>query len=215
MEKILFSDDEFAKLKNAIIVYEWGQKILISKLQILSEALDNTPDSNPIEHMKWRMKKPLHIAKKLHRLGHELTTENAKKYLTDIAGIRIICSFSNDIKTIVDLLRIMPDIKITTEKDYIAIPKPSGYRSYHLIVEVPVYYLGKTEKVSVEVQLRTSAMDFWATLEHKVKYSHQNGVPHDISEALIRCADQISELDNTMFIIHDIINLIEKGEVVF
>jgi len=219
-DEILFSREEFKKVKEALHIYGWAQKILLSKLQILSEALDSlTEDSlteaNPIEHMKWRVKNPIRIARKLHRLGHDVTAQSMRENLTDIVGFRIICAFSQDIKTIVDMLKTMPDTKIIREKDYITNPKPSGYRSYHLIIEIPVYYLGTTEIVPVEIQLRTSAMDFWATLEHKVQYTHQGLMPRELREALAACADQIADLDNRMFVIHDIVNLIEKKELYF
>jgi putative GTP pyrophosphokinase len=127
-----------------------------------------------------------------------------------MAGIRIICSYAKDIYSLVDILKSLPDTKILSEKDYISNPKPSGYRSFHIIMEIPVYYSGKTEEIPVEVQIRTAAMDFWATLEHKVRYKYNEHIPQHLSDELSICADKIAELDDRMFLIHDIISLINQ-----
>jgi len=139
-----------------------------------------------------------------------VTADNARKYLKDIAGIRIICSYAKDIYFLIDLLRSMPDVNVLEEKDYISTPKPSGYRSYHLIVEVPVFYSNETEHVKVEVQIRTEAMNFWSTLEHKVRYKYQDQIPLHLEEELVVCADRIAELDNRMYLIHEIVSLINE-----
>jgi putative GTP pyrophosphokinase len=104
----------------------------------------------------------------------------------------------------------MPDAKVLKEKDYVGNPKPSGYRSYHLIMEIPVYYSGKTEAIPIEFQIRTNAMDFWATLEHKVRYKYKEHIPGHLCDELVLCADKIAELDDRMFLIHDIISLINQ-----
>lgn len=205
-----FSEDEYVKMKNLLLVYEWGQKLLMTKLQVLIDALGNFQNSSPVEHLKTRIKSPQSIAQKLYKLNLEINADNAKAHLTDIAGIRIICSFAKDIYSLVDVLRSIPDTKILTEKDYIENPKPGGYRSYHVIMEIPVFYSGKTEEIPVEVQIRTAAMDFWATLEHKVRYKYKEQIPKHLSDELVICADKIAELDNRMFLIHDIISLINQ-----
>ena len=119
----------------------------------------------------------------------------------DIAGVRIICPFTRDIYHLVELMRAMPDIKIREERDYVKNPKTSGYRSYHLIIEIPVFYSGQTVPVIMEIQIRTEAMNFWATLEHEARYKYQGDIPDHLSDELVICADKIAELDHRMFLI--------------
>ena len=207
---IRFSDEEFARLKNLLLIYEWGQRTLLTKLNIMHDDFRNFQGSNPIEHIKGRIKSPESIAQKLHKLQVDITADNAKKYLRDIAGVRIICPFARDIYYLTGLLKSMPDLNILEEKDYVSNPKGSGYRSYHVIVEIPVFYSGKTEHVVVEVQIRTEAMNFWATLEHKARYKYQEHIPQHLCDELVICADKIAELDNRMFLIHEIISLINQ-----
>jgi len=205
-----FSDEESLRLKKMLLVYEWGQRTLLTKLSIIHEDLLNSGDSSPIESVKGRIKSPDSIAKKLHGKGLDITADNAKKHLRDIAGVRIICPFSKDIYYLVDLLRTMCDTNILDEKDYVTDPKSSGYRSFHVIMEIPVFYSGKTENVPVELQIRTEAMNFWATLEHKAKYKYNEHIPQHLSDELVICADKIAELDKRMFLIHEIITLINQ-----
>ena len=143
-------------------------------------------------------------------MGVDVTVENAKKHLRDIAGARIITSFAKDVTFLVELLRLMPDVNIFEEKDYINSPKSSGYRSYHMIMEVPVFHSGVMEYIPVEIQLRTSAMNFWATLEHKARYKYREHVPEHLGNELVVIADKIAELDQRMFLIHEIISLINE-----
>lgn len=201
-----FSNEEFALLKKSLTVYEWAQRTLLTKLSIIRESLETTHESNPIDYIHARLKAPESIAQKLHRLGHDITAANAKEHLKDVAGVRIICPFARDIYYLVGMLRSLPDTKVLLEKDYISKPKPSGYRSYHVILEVPIFHCDKTEYVPVEVQIRTEAMNFWSTLEHKARYKYQNDVPQHLCDALTICADKISELDNQMFLIHETIH---------
>ena len=207
---VRFSLEEFAELKNLLIVYEWGQRTLLTKLNIMCEDFKNFQENNPIENIKGRIKSPESIAQKLHKMNVAITANNAQKYLKDIAGIRIICSYAKDIYHLVDLLRSMPDVNILDEKDYVGTPKPSGYRSYHVIMETPVFYSGKTEDITVEVQIRTEAMNFWSTLEHKARYKYQEHIPQHLCDELVICADKIAELDNRMYLIHEIISLINQ-----
>ena len=211
--EVRFSNEEFAQVKDMLLLYGWAHEILITKLKVLRESLENFTDTTPIEHMKYRLKTPLNIAQKLHRMGHDITAHNARTKLKDIAGIRIICPFSKDIYDLVDLLRQMPDTRVELEKDYVTTPKATGYRSYHVIMEVPVYYLGKIEKVPVEVQLRTSSMDFWATLEHKARYSYKNHIPKELTDGLVACADDIAQLDARMFTLHNVLTLYQGGKL--
>jgi len=207
---VRFSEEEFTRLKNVLFIYEWGQKTLLTKLNIIQEDLKHFHENNPIEHIKGRIKSPESIAQKLRKLDVEITAENVRKHLKDVAGVRIICPFAKDIHYLVGLLRAMPDVNILDEKDYVSNPKPSGYRSYHVIMEIPVFYSGKTEYVAVEVQLRTEAMNFWSTLEHKARYKYQDHIPQHLCDELVICADKIAELDHRMFLIHEIISLINQ-----
>jgi len=206
--KMRFSEEEFTKLKKLLRIYAWGQQTLLTKLNITHEDFRHFQNNNPIEHIKGRIKAPESIAQKLHNKGLALTAENAKKHLKDIAGVRIICPFAKDIYELAELLRSMPDVNILAEKDYVSSPKPSGYRSYHIIMEIPVFYSGKAEHVVVEVQLRTEAMNFWSTLEHKARYKYHDHIPQHLCDELVVCADKIAELDERMFLIHEIISLI-------
>jgi len=207
---VRFSEEEFARLKNLFFVYEWGQRTLLTKLNIMQEDFKNFQENNPIEYITGRIKSPESIAQKLHKMDVEITAENVKRYLKDVAGIRIICPFAKDIHYLVGLLKAMPDVNILDEKDYVSSPKPSGYRSYHVILEIPVFYSGKTENVVIEVQIRTEAMNFWSTLEHKARYKYQDHIPQHLCDELVICADKIAELDNRMFLIHEIISLINQ-----
>ena len=206
----VFSGDEYEKARNLLLVYEWGQKLFLTKMQILFDSLSHFHDHNPIEHIKTRIKSMENIAAKLEKLNKEITAESAEKNLTDIAGIRIICSYAKDIYQLAELIKTMPEVSVLTEKDYVTNPKKSGYRSYHLIVEIPVFYSGKNKTIPVEIQIRTAAMDFWASLEHKVRYKYHEHIPKHLSDELGICAEKIAELDNRMFLIHDIISLINQ-----
>ena len=209
---VRFPDEEFTKLKNIMLIYQWGHDIMMTKLNIIYEDFVNFQSKNPIENIRSRMKAPESIAQKLHSLGFDLTADSARENVKDIAGIRVICTFAKDIYSLAEILRAMPETRVISEKDYVSNPKPSGYRGYHFIIEIPVYYSGNTENIPVEVQIRTSAMDFWATLEHKVKYKYLEHIPQHLSDELVFCADKIAELDRRMFLIHDIISLINQDD---
>jgi len=210
---ILFNSEEFAKVKNLLNIYRWGLRTLRTKLDIIHEDLKHVQDNSAIDYMMERIKTPESIAQKLHNLGVDITAENARKYLKDIAGIRIITSFADEIYFLADIIRSIPDVTILVEKDFVSNPKPSGYRSYHLIAEVPIFFSGKVECITAEIQIRTSAMNFWATLEHKARYKFKGEIPAHLSSELSAIADKTAELDKRMFTIHDIINLInEKKE---
>jgi len=206
---IRFEAQEFEKLKRQLPVYEWGLRVLLTKLSIINEDLHILQDNGAIGYIKSRIKNPESIAQKLHKLGFDLTADNVKTHLRDVAGIRIICPFAKDIYFLAGIIREMPDIAILDEKDYVNNPKSGGYRSYHIIVEVPVYFSGKTEMVPVEVQIRTEAMNFWATLEHKARYKYSEQVPQHLSDELVEIANKIAELDYRMFAIHE--DIVSRG----
>jgi len=205
-----FPAEEFAQLKRIMLIYEWGRNILLTKLNIISEDFRNFETNNPIEYITSRMKAPESIAQKLFDIGEALTAEKAKEHIKDIAGIRITCTFARDIYTLADILRSMPETAVLSEKDYVSHPKPSGYRGFHFVMEVPVYHNGHVERVPVEVQVRTAAMDFWATLEHKVKYKYNEHIPKHLSDELVVCAEKIADLDDRMFMIHYAISLLNQ-----
>lgn len=200
---VLFSPEEFARLKKELVLYRCALSNMEMRVWTLLEEFQNLQVYNPIEHVKSRLKSPESIAAKLNSRGLELTAENARNHLTDIAGIRCICSYEKDILSLAEVITRQPDIKILKQRDYIKEPKPSGYRSYHLIIEVPIYLTEQTERLPVELQIRTQAMDFWASLEHKVRYKFTDGMPEAIVRNLWECAEKISELDKQMFQIQD------------
>ena len=153
---------------------------------------------NPIEHIKARMKTSESIVKKLKSRGYESTIENMVEHVNDIAGIRVICSFTSDIYRIADMLAAQDDLRILATKDYIKSPKPSGYKSYHMLVTVPVFLSNRVVEVKVEIQIRTVAMDFWASLEHKIYYKFEGNAPEHIQQSLVNCARIVEQLDAEM-----------------
>lgn len=184
--------------KNELLVYKFALDEMDTKFSIISQEYNLIHGHNPIEHTKSRIKSFESIVNKLARKGCDITTQGAKEYIHDIAGVRIICSFIQDIYNIMDVLRQREDLKILEVKDYIQHPKPNGYRSLHLIVEIPVYLTNRVEHVKVEIQVRTIAMDFWASLEHKIYYKLQNDVPHQLTDELKEAADIAHYLDEKM-----------------
>ena len=204
---MLFPSTEFAKLKQLLPIYECALINMGTRIDIMLKDFAEFQPYNPLEHVKKRIKKPESIAEKLHRQNLDITSENALKYLTDIAGMRCICYYAKDIFYMADIFKRQPDLKLRSEKDYITTPKPSGYRSYHLILDVPVHLTDRTEIIPVEVQIRTQAMDFWATLEHKVKYKYRNEMPEHLSNELVQCAEKIAELDDRMYLIQEIVDI--------
>ncbi|MCT4595399.1 MAG: GTP pyrophosphokinase family protein [Anaeromicrobium sp.] len=183
---------------NLLLLYRFALSEVNTKLSILNEEFQFIHSHNPIEHIKSRVKSTNSIVSKLSRKGHEVTLENARKYIHDIAGIRIICSFTSDIYTIYELIEKQSDVNIIEIKDYIKNPKPNGYQSLHLIVEIPVFLSDRTAPIKVEIQIRTIAMDFWASLEHKIFYKFNKFVPEGITDQLKECADVITHLDYRM-----------------
>lgn len=182
-----------------------GVKEVSTKLEILNEEFQDTHERNPIHSMKSRIKSPKSIVEKLSRKGFPLNTESAVSNLDDIAGIRIICPYIEDIYTVKQLLEAQDDVEIIRVTDYIANPKPNGYRSLHLIVKVPVFFSNHKASIKVEVQIRTIAMDFWASLEHQLRYKaiDAENIPESIANELKECADTIAMTDLRMQDIHN------------
>ena len=195
---MLIEEMKSDQLREAMMLYESALEEVNAKLHILNREFAVRLKSNPIEHIRSRLKSPASIANKLKKKGVEATWENALMYVDDIAGIRIICSFNEDIYTLAAVIESQPFLKILRIKDYIRHPKANGYRSYHIIMEVPVYLAGKEEHVKVELQIRTIAMDFWASLEHKIRYKFESSIPEQINSELLFCADMVASLDEKM-----------------
>ena len=192
------------------LIYSAALRQIETKMEILNDEFQHVHQYNPIEHIKARMKTPESIVKKLKRNGYESTIENMVKYINDIAGIRIICSFTSDIYRIADMISEQRDIRVIAVKDYITFPKASGYKSYHMIVTVPVYLSDRTVDTKVEIQIRTVAMDFWASLEHKIHYKFEGDAPEHIKSELIECAKMVSDLDARMLSLNDEILAISR-----
>ncbi|ETB70295.1 GTP pyrophosphokinase [Bacillus sp. CPSM8] len=184
--------------KNELLVYKFALDQMDTKFSIISQEYNLIHGHNPIEHTKSRVKSFESLINKLVRKGCDITTKAAKEHINDIAGLRIVCSFLSDIYNMVEVLKEHEDIKILNMKDYIKNPKPNGYRSLHLIVEVPVYLTNRVEHAKVEIQIRTIAMDFWASLEHKIYYKLNNEVPNQLTDELKEAADIANYLDEKM-----------------
>ncbi len=182
--------------------YKFGMDEVITKLSILREEFSQTHDYNPIEHISSRLKSLDSVVAKMHRKGIEPTFDTIRETITDIAGVRVTCSFVSDAYRLAELLTAQPDITVLKAKDYIAEPKDNGYRSLHLIVEVPVFLSTGAHPVAVEVQIRTIAMDFWASLEHKIYYKYERQVPQELLDGLTDAAHTAAELDARMERLH-------------
>ena len=196
-------DSEVESWEEVILIYRSALKQIATKLEILNDEFQHVHRYNPIEHIKSRLKTSESIVKKLRRQGHESTIHNMVQYVNDIAGIRVICSFTSDIYRIAEMITNQGDIKVISVKDYLVNPKPSGYKSYHMLVSVPVYLSDRIVDTKVEIQIRTVAMDFWASLEHKIHYKFEGKVPEGIETELVECAKMISDLDAKMLLLND------------
>ncbi|MBO4337227.1 MAG: GTP pyrophosphokinase family protein [Lachnospiraceae bacterium] len=203
MEYIPNMQDDVDNWEEVQLVYKSALKEIGTKLEILNDEFGHVHQYNPIEHIKSRIKSSESIVKKLKKNGYETTIPNMVKYVNDIAGIRVICSFTSDIYRIADMLISQNDIKVVSVKDYILNPKPSGYKSYHLIVTVPVFLSDRILDVKVEIQIRTVAMDFWASLEHKIHYKFEGNAPDHIRRELVECAMMVSDLDAKMLSLNE------------
>lgn len=191
--------------KTIIFLYNSALKEVGTRLEILNDEFQHVHQYNPIEHIKTRIKTPESIVKKLKRYGKETSIENMVKYVNDIAGVRLICSFTSDIYQLAEMIGNQSDLKVLSIKDYIKKPKESGYKSYHMLVSVPIYLSDSVVDTKVEIQIRTIAMDFWASLEHKIYYKFEGNAPDYISQDLRECAKMVSELDDKMLSLNNAI----------
>ncbi len=203
MDNINYNAEGVDSWKNIILHYNSALKEVGTKLEILNDEFQHIHKYNPIEHIKSRIKTAESIVNKLKRRGYESTIENMVKYVNDIAGIRVICSFTSDIYRIADMLAKQSDIRVLSIKDYIRNPKESGYKSYHMIVSVPIFLSYGSQETRVEIQIRTVAMDFWASLEHKINYKYEAEVPEHIKRELLECAEMVSDLDAKMMSLNE------------
>lgn len=197
----LYSDID--SWNTVMFLYNAALKEVETKLDILNEEFKHVHKYNPIEHIKTRIKTPESIAKKLKNHELDITIENMVKHVKDIAGVRIICSFTSDIYRLAAMIERQSDLKILSIKDYIKNPKDSGYKSYHMIVSVPVFLTDSIVDTKVEIQIRTIAMDFWASLEHKIYYKFEGQAPDYIREDLKECADMVAALDDRMLSLNE------------
>ena len=187
------------QFQEAMMMYTCAIREIKTKLEVLNDELSVKNQRNPIEMIKSRVKKPMSILEKLQRRGFEVSLEAMQANLDDVAGIRIICSFLDDIYEVAEMLVRQDDVRVIAVKDYIKNPKPNGYRSYHLIIEVPVFFTECKRSMRVEVQIRTIAMDFWASLDHQLKYKKEVGdSSEEISAELRECAEVIAQTDERM-----------------
>lgn len=185
--------------KSLMFLYDSALKEINTKIEILNQEFVHLYGHTPIEHIKSRLKTPESIVKKLKRNDQEVTIDNMVEKLSDIAGIRIICSFNQDIYQIADMIARQEDVNVLYVKDYIKQPKPNGYKSYHMVVTIPIYLAGGPVDTKVEIQIRTVAMDFWASLEHKIYYKFEGNAPASLQAELKACADMVDMLDAKMF----------------
>ncbi len=183
--------------------YKFGMDEVLTKINVLREEFEHTRDYSPIEHVNYRLKTLERILEKTDRYGCEPTLESIRHSIRDIAGIRITCSFVSDAYWVAEMLCSQPDLRVVEVKDYINRPKLNGYQSLHVILQVPVFLSNRTEFVYVEVQIRTVAMDFWASLEHKIYYTYEGEVPSEILDELRDAAEKASALDAQMADIRD------------
>ena len=191
--------------QNIMFLYNSAIKEVRTKLDIMNDEFQYIHQYNPIEYIKSRIKTPESIVKKLKRHGYESTMQNMVEYINDIAGIRVVCSFTSDIYRLAEMIGKQKEFTIVYIKDYLKHPKESGYRSYHMLVTVPIQTSRGVMNTKVEIQIRTIAMDFWASLEHKIYYKFEGNAPEYISKDLQECAAIVSDLDAKMLSLNEAI----------
>ena len=210
MTSIPKADSQVDRWRSVMFLYDSALKKVNTKIEILNNEFNSRYDYNPIEHIKSRLKSADSIVKKLKKDGYEVTIETMMEHLSDIAGVRIICSFISDIYQIADMIARQDDVTVLHVKDYIKHPKPNGYKSYHMVVTVPVYLTDGPVETKVEIQIRSVAMDFWASLEHKIAYKFEGNAPERLLQELKACADMVDVLDAKMFSLNQAITAIAE-----
>lgn len=208
-------ESEGADTWNSVMfLYSAALKKMETKLIILNDEFQNTHLYNPIEYIKSRLKKPKSITKKLKRNNRDDDIKSMVKYCNDVAGIKLVCSFTSDIYRLAEMIERQGDITVISVKDYIKNPKDSGYKSYHMLVTIPIFLSDNTIDTKVEIQIRTIAMDFWASLEHKIYYKFEGDAPEYIRRDLQECSGIVSMLDAKMLQLNDAIQKAKKDQVV-
>ena len=197
-------DTNNEKFKDIMYIYSQALKVVEQKINIIKYDYEYNEEYHSIDHVMSRIKSPESILKKMQKDNKKCTYKDMIEDINDIAGIRIICPLKSDVYKIRDYIREFNDIEIIKEKEYIEHPKESGYKSYHIILKVPIFICEEERKVKVEIQIRTLAMDFWASLEHKLRYKPNGEINDKVSVELMRCAEDINVLDEKM------INLFQK-----
>lgn len=200
------------QFRELMMMYNCAIREVRTKLEVLNDELSIRNSRNPIEFIESRIKRPLSIVDKLKRYGEPVNVESIERSLNDVAGIRVICPFIDDIYSVADMLLSQDDITLIKKKDYIENPKPNGYRSLHLILEVPVFFSNQKKSMRVEVQIRTIAMDFWSSVDHQLKYKHDVPNADELSAQLKECADIISQTDMRMLAIKNQLYSSEPSE---
>ena len=212
MDTTQILNEDIDSWETAMFLYNSALKEVGTKLDILNDEFVHIHKYNPIEYIKKRIKTPESIVKKLKRDNYEVTIENMVKYIKDIAGIRIVCSFTSDIYRLAEMIGKQNDLTVVPIKDYIKHPKASGYKSFHMQVSLPIFLSDRVVDTMVEIQIRTIAMDFWASLEHKIYYKFEGNAPDYISRDLRECAEIVSNLDAKMLQLNTAI-LAEKAKM--
>ena len=190
--------EQFQSFAKLMAYYRCAMMEIETKLNVLNVEYSLRYDRNPISSIKTRLKSPVSIREKLTRRGIDVTVENIEEHLNDVAGVRVVCSFPQDVQTLAKALLKQDDVELIQRKDYILNPKQNGYRSLHLIVAVPIYLAHEKRKMRVEIQLRTIAMDFWASLEHQLRYKKDVDFTDEMAKELKFCAELSAELDRRM-----------------
>ena len=212
MDTTQILNEDIDSWETAMFLYNSALKEVGTKLDILNDEFVHIHKYNPIEYIKKRIKTPESIVKKLKRDNYEVTIENMVKYIKDIAGIRIVCSFTSDIYRLAEMIGKQNDLTVVSIKDYIKHPNASGYKSFHMQVSLPIFLSDRVVDTMVEIQIRTIAMDFWASLEHKIYYKFEGNAPDYISRDLRECAEIVSNLDAKMLQLNTAI-LAEKAKM--
>ncbi|MCC8140178.1 MAG: GTP pyrophosphokinase family protein [Lachnospiraceae bacterium] len=189
--------------ETAMFIYQSALAQMNSRIEVLNNELSHVYSYNPIEYVKSRLKTPESIMKKLRKQGHDVSIDDMIEYVNDIAGVRITCSFFSEIQFLAAMLARQDNLSVLSIKDYLGHPKESGYKSYHMLLLVPVALADAVVPTKVEVQIRTMAMDFWASLEHKIYYKYEGNAPDYFARELRECASIISKLDAKMMSLND------------
>ena len=204
--------EEDKELEGLILKYTAALKTLETQISILLQDYEHKNNYNPVEHIKSRIKSYDSATKKLISRGYELTSKNIEEHVHDMVGLRIVCSFLSDVYEIVKIIEDSDQITIRDKKDYITNPKDTGYYSYHLLVYVPVYLIDGVTLVEAEIQIRTVAMDFWASLDHKITYKFKGEIPEEIKEGMHKCAEDIHALDQKMLKLNNEMQIIKDDQ---